>query len=51
MFVSTKDRYVRTAAGLKVAHPGLAGEVVHRLLLGLEGETEPQPVNNFGEAI
>ena len=51
MFVSTKDRYIRTVAGPKVAQKCSGGEVVHRLLLELGAGTQPQPVNNFGEAI
>jgi hypothetical protein len=51
MFVSTKDRYVRTAAGLKLTRNQPGGEVVHRLWLELEVGTQPQPANNFGEAI
>jgi len=51
MFVSTKDRYVRRAIGLKVTQIAFGGEVVHRLWPAVEGESQPQPVNNFGEAI
>ncbi len=51
MFVSTKDRYVRTAAGLKVARGEFGGEVVHQPLPGLGEETQHRLMNNFGEAI
>ena len=51
MFVSTKDRYIRTAAGLKVTLDDRDNEVVHWLLPELEAGIQPQPVNNFGEAI
>jgi hypothetical protein len=51
MFVSTKDRYVRRAIGLKVTRNGFRGEVVHRLLLQLGRRIQHPPVNNFGEPI
>jgi hypothetical protein len=51
MFVSTKDRYVRRAIGLRVTQIVFDGEVVYRLLPALEEKSQPQPVNNFGEAI
>jgi hypothetical protein len=51
MFVSTKDRYVRRAIELKATKMSFGSEVVYRLWPATEGKSQPQPVNNFGEAI
>ena len=49
--LSAKERYVRIGGRTESNRKQTGGEVVHRLWPAVEEESQPQPMNNFGEAI